>query len=80
MLDMKNAFNESDRSSYLRRLTKNCRLGQNGATVLTSLWQSLYFFHCWSSTGDPMGPLLFSLVILEALDDIGHIDGLFLQL
>ena len=30
--------------------------------------------------GDPLGPLLFSLVILEILDDIGYIDGLHLQL
>ena len=30
--------------------------------------------------GDPLGPLLFSLVVLEALDDLGHIDGLQMQL
>ena len=29
--------------------------------------------------GDPLGPLLFSLVVLQLLDTIGPIDGLFLH-
>ena len=30
--------------------------------------------------GDPLGPLLFSLALLELLDDIGTLEGLKLQL
>ena len=85
-LDMRNAFNECSRSSLLHRTRKELpelfawiqwcyatagelRFGSHQVLSTTGVQQ-----------GDPLGPLLFSLVLLEALDEVGGLDALSLCL
>ena len=83
---MKNAFNECNQSSFLHRLNQEFPELLSWAEWCYCSAREHCFGNCrlTSTTGvqqgDPLGPLLFSLVILEALDDLGRIDGLQMQL
>ena len=85
-LDMSNAFNNCDRTTFLRRLHRELpelfgwvqwshhkqaelRFGIRKLTSSTGVQQ-----------GDPLGPLLFPLVILELVDEIGPLNDINLKL
>ena len=84
-VDMLNAFNECDRSSVLERIKEDLPdLFPWVQWCYTSPGELRFGQHRILSTagvqqGDPLGPLLFSLVVLQLLDTIGPIDGLILQ-
>ena len=75
-IDMTNAFNNCDRASFLRRL--RIVLPELYAWVLWSYRSEselrLGKHHLKSAAGDPLHPLMFSLVIL------GHFPDLSLQM
>ena len=76
-VDRINAFNECDQSTILHHLPKE--LLELDAWVRWcyscggELWFSHYQLKSTSGVqqGDPLGPLLFSLVLLEVLDKLG---------
>ena len=86
-VDMTNAFNECSRQSFLHRLHKELR-----DLFSWTLWSyqcagELRFgsHHVLSKAGvqqrDPLGPLLFSLVVLDLLDEIANdVSNLLLQM
>ncbi|XP_062519145.1 uncharacterized protein LOC134194239 [Corticium candelabrum] len=85
-LDMKNAFNECHRNSFLKRLGS-----EFPELVAWVQWcyhcaaELRFGYHHLTSTagvqqGDPLGPLLFSLVVLELMDEVGEVPGLDLNL
>jgi len=81
-LDMRNAFNECSRSAFLHRAREE----------LPELFPWMQWCYCVAGElrfghhrilstagvqqGDPLGPLLFSLVLLEVLDEVGGLDTL----
>ena len=79
-VDFQNAFNECQRSSFL------CQLKKEFPSIFA--WaQGRLHFGCPSikssggvQQGDPLGPLLFSLTVLELLDDVGFTPDLNLQI
>ena len=85
-IDMTNAFNECSRPAFLSRLRR-----EFPELFAWAQWsyhvpsEMRYGRHQILSTagvqqGDPLSPLLFSLVILELLDSIGAISNLHLQI
>ena len=78
---MTNAFNECHRSSFLKRLDREfpelIAWVQWCYHCAAELW---FGYHHLKSTagvhqGDPLGPPLFSLAILELVDEVGEVPG-----
>ena len=84
-VDMQNVFNECDRLTFLRRL--------HSSFPELVAWVH-WCYHCQGELcfgphplkssagvqqGDPLGPILFSLVLLELQDTVGPIEGLDLS-
>ncbi len=69
MVDFSNAFNMVDRSALLREVKKMCPSISLWVDFLYGRASRLYIgdTHIWSTTGvqqgDPLGPLLFALVL-----------------
>ena len=85
-LDMVNAFNECNRQTYFTRLEKKFpELVRWVHWSYKSAGEMRFGSHRILSTsgvqqGDPLGPLLFSLVVMELMDSVGPVDDLKLSL
>ena len=85
-IDMQNAFNECDCSTFLHRVKQHFPdvFGWVQWCYHTSAELRFGCHRLLSSTGvqqgDPLGPLLFSLVVLELMDSIDPPQELLLQL
>ena len=86
-IDITNAFNECNRNAFLHRLHKDLRDLFSWAVWSYQCAGELCFgkrrllSKAGVQQGDPLGPLLFSLVLLELLDDIAkEVAALRLQL
>ncbi len=83
---MANAFNECSRTTFLKQLVKE--FPELMAWVQWSYHtkgELRFSNHCIVASagvqqGDPLGPLLFSLVIMELVVDVGTIPGIELSL
>ena len=84
-IDMKKCFQRMQSVFFLRRLNQEFPELLSWAKWCYCSAGELRFGNCrlTSTTGvqqgDPLDPLLFSLVVLAALDNLGHIDGLQMQ-
>ena len=85
-IDMANAINNCGRHSFLNQLQKELLELYSWVLWCYHTIGELRFENCRLTSsagvqqGDPLGPLLFSLVVMELMDELGPTPGIALQL